>query len=114
MLEFNTLYYLAFVLIMDYSTYNITKMKKLFLLLLIVPSLLFLGSCHKNSEVDPTDEGMSSLVVPADFDWKTTQTLDITVQLPSQGDLQPLLITNRDGSSVYFNLPKSKESVKCN
>jgi len=45
---------------------------------------------------------MNDLIVPPDFDWKTTQTLDIEVILPASGEIQPLLITNRDGSIKYF------------
>lgn len=77
-------------------------MKKIILLTLVVASLAFLNSCNKKSDVDPEDQGMNSLVVPADFNWKTTQTLDVVIQLPTEGEIQPLLLTNRDGSVVYF------------
>ena len=62
-----------------------------------------LNSCNNKSNVDPDSGGtMNDLIVPSDFDWKTTQTLEIVVNLPSEGELQPLLITNRDGSERYF------------
>jgi len=76
-------------------------MKRL-LFLLIIPAIIF-SSCNKNNDTEPEgDKTMNDLIVPPDFDWKTTQTLDIEVILPASGEIQPLLITNRDGSIKYF------------
>ena len=77
-------------------------MKKI-LLLLLIPAIAFLGSCKRTNTVEPeTEKTMNDLIVPSDFDWTTTQTLDIEVTLPESGEIQPLLITNRDGSVKYF------------
>ena len=76
-------------------------MKRL-LFLLIIAAVGF-SSCNKNNNPDPdTVKTMNDLIVPPDFDWKTTQTLDVEVVLPTKGEIQPLLITNRDGSVKYF------------
>lgn len=76
---------------------------KRFLIYLIIPAIAFFGSCKTNSDPEPDNGGsMNDLIVPADFDWKTTQTLDIVVTLPSTGDIQPLLITNNDATATYF------------
>ena len=76
---------------------------KRFLIYLIIPAIAFFGSCKTNSDPEPDNGGsMNDLIVPADFDWKTTQTLDIVVTLPSTGDIQPLLITNNDATVTYF------------
>ncbi|MBS4057065.1 MAG: LruC domain-containing protein [Bacteroidales bacterium] len=74
-----------------------------YLFILLIASLLAI-SCNKSNDPAPdkTIKSVSDLVVPADFDWKTTQTLDVTVKLPADGDIQPLIITNRDGSKRYF------------
>ncbi len=76
---------------------------KRILFILLIPAIALLSSCNKRSIVEPENGGtMNDLVVPADFNWKTTQTLDILVTLPSTGDIHPLIITNRDGSVRYF------------
>ncbi len=80
------------------------KTKMIFTLLVVVS--LIAASCNRNND-DPVtpDTGITSvteLVVPADFDWRTTQTVEVTVQLPETGALQPLLITTRDGSRRFF------------
>lgn len=65
--------------------------------------ILVAASCKKdNTVVEPTMPTMNDLVVPADFDWKTTQTLTVNIILPAEGEIQPLIITNRDGSIRYF------------
>lgn len=77
-------------------------MKRL-LLILLIPTIAFLGSCKRNNDVEPdTVKTMNDLVVPSDFDWKTTQTIDVVVTLPANGEIQPLIISNRDGSVKYF------------
>lgn len=54
------------------------------LLILIIPAITFLGSCKKFNDVKPaeTEKTINNLIVPADFDWKTTQTIDLVVTLP--------------------------------
>ncbi|MDP3441829.1 MAG: hypothetical protein Q8T08_03120, partial [Ignavibacteria bacterium] len=63
-------------------------------------------SCNRsNDEYVKPDGGIESvndLQVPPDFDWKTTQTIDLVVILPESGEIQPLIVTNRDGSVKYF------------
>jgi LruC domain-containing protein len=65
---------------------------------------IFVSACRKDApSVEETEiESVNDLIVPADFDWKTTKTIDVLVDLPESGDLQPLIITNRDGSKRYF------------
>lgn len=82
------------------------KTLKFFTILLIAG--LLTTACNRNSDdiinpdEDPIIESVNDLVVPADFDWKTHQTIDVIVTLPQSGELKPLLITNRDGSKRYF------------
>ncbi|MBU2557382.1 MAG: LruC domain-containing protein [Bacteroidetes bacterium] len=82
------------------------KTLKFFTILLIAG--LLTTACNRNSDdiinpdEDPIIESVNDLVVPADFDWKTHQTIDVIVTLPQTGELKPLLITNRDGSKLYF------------
>ncbi len=78
-------------------------MKSLKLIALISFVIVVAASCKKdNTVVEPTTPTMNDLVVPADFDWKTTQTLTVNITLPTEGEIQPLIITNRDGSVRYF------------
>lgn len=80
-----------------------TNMKTLKLIALISFVIVVAASCKKdNTVVEPTTPTMNDLVVPADFDWKTTQTLTVNITLPTEGEIQPLIITNRDGSVRYF------------
>ncbi|MDA3944843.1 MAG: LruC domain-containing protein [Bacteroidetes bacterium] len=82
------------------------KTLKIFTILLIAG--LLITACNRSSDdiinpdEDPIIESVNDLVVPADFDWKTHQTIDVIVTLPQSGELKPLLITNRDGSKRYF------------
>jgi LruC domain-containing protein len=82
------------------------KTIKLFSVLFIFAILL--GACKrdKDDNIDPNEdqiiESVNDLQVPPDFNWKTTQTIQVTVNLPATGDLEPLIITNRDGSKRYF------------
>ncbi len=81
-------------------------MKALKLIVLLLTLTFFVASCNREND-DVTDpevviESVSDLVVPSDFDWKTTQTLSVTIDLPVDGEVQPLIITNRDGSIRYF------------
>lgn len=78
------------------------KAIKLFFILFI--ATLAVSSCHKE-EPTPTDTVINSvndLVVPADFKWNTTQTISVSVNLPVSGDIQPLILTNREGTVKYF------------
>ncbi len=78
-------------------------MKSLKLIALISFLIIVAAGCKKDTTTpDPTTPTMNDLVVPADFDWKTSQTLTVNITLPAEGEIQPLLITNRDGSVRYF------------
>jgi LruC domain-containing protein len=74
------------------------------LLLLMIAGFFTLVSCKKDTSgpVIETPTTTDQLVVPAGFDWKTTQTLTVNIILPTEGEIQPLIITNRDGSIRYF------------
>ncbi len=82
------------------------KALKLFSVLLL--SSLMFTACNKNNDdvinpdENPIIESVNDLVVPAGFDWKTTQTIELIVTLPESGEIQPLIVTNRDGSVKYF------------
>lgn len=75
-------------------------------IILIVLTIIF-SSCMKiESVIEPESaiviESVNDLSVPADFDWKTTQTLNVSVVLPDIGEVQPLIITNSSGTKTYF------------
>lgn len=77
-------------------------MKRL-LFILLIPVIALFSNCKTESNPEPDNGGsMNDLIVPANFDWKTTQTLDIIVNLPTEGEIQPLIIANRDASVTYF------------
>ncbi|MEZ7499240.1 LruC domain-containing protein [Flavobacterium sp. Arc3] len=62
-------------------------------------------SCAKPGDLLEPDSGtelLGDFIVPAGFDWKTTQTLNVSVVLPNDGDIQPLIITNSSGTKRYF------------
>ena len=54
------------------------------------------------AEIDSDPDAVDKFIVPASFDWKTTQTLNISVVLPNDGNIQPLIITNSSGTKRYF------------
>jgi LruC domain-containing protein len=64
------------------------------------------GSCVKSEVIEfpvTVVQTVNDLNVPADFDWKTSQTLNISVVLPNNGDIQPLIISNSAGTKRYFH-----------
>ena len=81
-------------------------MKK-FGFLLFISIVMMLSSCKKSYDTPINDdekviETVNDLVVPQSFDWRTTQTIQVSVNLPQNGEIQPLIIINRDGSKRYF------------
>ncbi|OFZ09416.1 MAG: hypothetical protein A2338_05770 [Bacteroidetes bacterium RIFOXYB12_FULL_41_6] len=78
------------------------KALKLIMFLFVVSMIAM--SCNKGNDniIDPTIKSVNDLKVPTDFDWKTTQTISVIVHLPASGEVQPLIITNRDASKRYF------------
>jgi LruC domain-containing protein len=72
--------------------------------LLLIGAIVFRGCIKPEYIVQPdlVIESLDDLIVPADFDWKTTQTLNVSVVLPDNGTLKPLTITNSDGTKRYF------------
>jgi LruC domain-containing protein len=82
--------------------YNMKNIK--IILLLLIMATLF-NSCIKPeyiAEIDSDPDAVDKFIVPASFDWKTTQTLNISVVLPNKGNIQPLIITNSSGTKRYF------------
>jgi LruC domain-containing protein len=80
-------------------------MKKLVVIIAALITISLFGSCIKTEFLDLPDtiiESIDDLSVSSDFDWKTTQTLNISVILPQGGDVQPLIITNKLGTKRYF------------
>jgi LruC domain-containing protein len=79
------------------------KKNKLIISLLIL-TIIF-QSCIKPEFVvlpDSVIESVDDLIIPEGFDWKTTQTLSVSVVLPNDGDIKPLTITNGDATIRYF------------
>jgi LruC domain-containing protein len=79
------------------------KNSKIIILLLLLTTVF--NSCVKPEDLLEPDSGTESLnnfIVPAGFDWKTTRTLNISVVLPNDGNIQPLIITNSSGTKRYF------------
>jgi LruC domain-containing protein len=74
---------------------------KIFISLLML-TIVFNNCIISEDPVDPDTELLDSFIVPASFDWKTTQTLKISVALPNEGNIQPLIISNRSGSKRFF------------
>ena len=82
-------------------------MKRLTHIIILIIPLLMLFSCRKDfngpePEGTHTVKSMNDLKVPSDFDWKTTKTLNVRINLPDDGTLQLLTISKTDGSKVYF------------
>jgi len=80
------------------------KPNKIIPILLLVITLFFNGCIDPQTINNPnsTIESIGDLVIPSSFDWKTTQTLSISVVLPSEGEIQPLIITDSSGTARYF------------
>lgn len=73
--------------------------KKIIILLVILTAAF--QSCVKPENFSNTDS-TNNFVVPSNFDWKTTQTLNVSVVLPNDGIIEPLVITNSSGTKSYF------------
>jgi len=79
------------------------KNNKIIILALIATALF--SSCMKTEFIVPPAvavESVDDLIVASDFDWKTTQDLNISVVLPNNGNIQSLIITNSSGTKRYF------------
>ena len=79
------------------------KNNKIIILALIATALF--SSCMKTEFIVPPAvavESVDDLIVASDFDWKTTQDLNISVVLPNDGNIQSLIITNSLGTKRYF------------
>jgi LruC domain-containing protein len=76
---------------------------KIIIFLLILTAVLH--SCVKPEDLldsDSATKSFAELVVPANFGWKTSKTLNISVVLPNNGTIQSLIITNSSGTKRYF------------
>ena len=76
-------------------------------ILSILALSFIITSCYKDDNVSPSDDdgppqNMDELDVPENFDWKTTKTIQVSVNIPASGDVQPLIITNRARTKRYF------------
>jgi len=79
------------------------KNSKIIFLLLLITIVFY--SCAKPDDLIEPDSGtelLGDFNVPAGFDWKTTKTLNVSVVLPNDGNIQPLIITNSSGTKRYF------------
>jgi LruC domain-containing protein len=47
-------------------------------------------------------EPFGKIIIPANFDWKTSKTLNVSIVLPNNGTIQSLVIKNSDGTKIYF------------
>jgi LruC domain-containing protein len=76
------------------------------LIIILLLGIAFQGCRHvvpeNDIDFDEPVTSMTELNVPADFDWKTHQTVDISISVPSKSTDKPILITNRDASRRYF------------
>ncbi len=78
-----------------------------FLSIMLMFSFL-LSSCFKENDdnLEPDNdqpiESVDDLQISSDFDWKTQQTVQVFVNIPVDGEIQPLIITNRDKTKRYF------------
>jgi len=80
-------------------------MKNIKIIILFLKLATLLNSCIEREFIVPPDvaiESVEDLIVSSDFDWKTTQYLNISVVLPNDGDIQSLIITNSSGTKRYF------------
>lgn len=90
-------------------------MKKPILIMLSLITLS-LWSCMKPNVNESRTEGrvisMNDLVVSQNFNWKTTKTLNVDIQLPTDLNVLPLSITSKDGKRVYFTgYPEDESNV---
>ena len=72
---------------------------------LLFTATALLGSCIKTEFIVPPEtviESVNDVIVASNFDWKTTQDLNISVVLPNDGNIQSLIITNSLGTKRYF------------
>lgn len=79
------------------------KNKRIITLIIIIATVF--QSCIKPEFVvlpESVIESVDDLIIPEGFDWKTTQTLDVSVVLPNEGNIKPLTITNSTGTIKYF------------
>jgi LruC domain-containing protein len=76
-------------------------MKNNKLIILVLVLVVLFQSCEKPGGLDDADSA-SNFKAPANFDWKTTKTLNVSVVLPNEGVIQPLVITNSSGTKSYF------------
>lgn len=73
--------------------------------IVLVLAMLGVSSCMKTPDSQLNESAvqrMEDLVVNDDFDWKTTNTVDVTIQLPQNLNILPLSIFNADGQRMYF------------
>jgi len=80
------------------------KNRKITFLLLAFLAITFNSCTDQELVINPNQviESVDDLIISSDFDWKTTQTLNISVILPNSGPIQPLIITNSSGTKRYF------------
>ncbi len=83
-------------------------MKK-YLLIPLVLILFGLWSCMKpnvddilKKESSHLVKSMNDLIINPNFNWKTTKTINVNVNLPSEINVLPLSILSNDGKRVYF------------
>ena len=94
---------------------NSIKVYRINYLLVTLLVLFGLSSCLKPNAnqglKDRKVQSMDDLVVNNDFDWKTTKTLDVNIQLPADVNVLPLSITSKDGKRVFFTgYPEDKSN----
>ncbi len=84
-------------------------MKRVFQYFIFILPLLLLISCQKNFPTQSEKKGlhsvqsMNDLKVPANFNWKMTNTLQVRIELPNKGDVKLLTITSSNGNKKYFS-----------
>ena len=85
-------------------------MKKLIYLLVLTLTIIGVHSCQKPDDTQNPQtlsktsvvKSMNDLVVDPNFDWKTTKTLNVSVNLPESAKQNKLYILSQDGKCTYF------------
>jgi LruC domain-containing protein len=57
---------------------------------------------ESTAETDSVIKSINDFRVPNNFNWKTTQSLNVSVTLPDDGEIHPLIITNPLSTKSYF------------
>ncbi len=85
------------------------------MLFTVVVVTFLAASCRKDYQqtVQTTPETMNELVVPRDFDWKTTKDYQLTVTSPTGGILEIMNAQNRTYQRTYLQSGQPHTTKLC-